>query len=232
MRSIFTDNQNPLIPDRNLSFQDDSGLLNIRCPHCAVVGAFKVAGQSVTYGKSAVVQGLESNWHMSVSIRQCPNQKCGGLITTVSGPGKDELFCYPPETIDFDPAGIPPALLSTLEEAIRCHAAGCYKASTMMVRRLLEEICDQNGAKGKNLHTKLGELREHISLPDELFDAMFELKALGNDAAHIAARNYTDIGQGESEDSIELAKEILKMRYQLKSLLQRLQKRKSDKSVE
>jgi len=82
----------------------------------------------------------------------------------------------------------------------------------MMVRRLLEEICAENSASGQNLHNRLAALKS--------------LVALGNDAAPVAAKAYDNIGREEAEDSIELAKEILKALYQLKGLVARLQARK------
>jgi hypothetical protein len=97
----------------------------------------------------------------------------------------------------------------------------------MMVRRLLEEICEENSAAGNNLHDRLANLKNLVVLPQPLFEAMNELKALGNDAAHIEAKAYDSIGPEEAEDSIELAKEILKALYQLKGLLGRLQARKN-----
>jgi Domain of unknown function (DUF4145) len=97
----------------------------------------------------------------------------------------------------------------------------------MMVRRLLEEICEENKATGRDLHARLGALKGKIVLPEALFDAMFELKALGNDAAHIEAKAYDAIGKEESQDSIELAKEILKALYQLQALVGRLQARRN-----
>ena len=48
-----------------------------------------------------------------------------------------------------------------------------------------------------------------------------------NDAAHIEAKTYDNIGREEAEDSIELAQEILKSLYQLQGLVSRLQARKS-----
>ncbi len=51
-------------------------------------------------------------------------------------------------------------------------------------------------------------------MPEELFDAMDELKALGNDAEHIEAKAFANIDKEEAELSIELAQEILKARYQ------------------
>lgn len=97
----------------------------------------------------------------------------------------------------------------------------------MMVRRLLEEICTLNNANGSTLHEKLKALKNLITLPQSLFEAMSELKALGNDAAHVEAKEYDNIGREEAEDSIELAKEILKSLYQLQSLVSRLQSRKN-----
>jgi hypothetical protein len=96
----------------------------------------------------------------------------------------------------------------------------------MMVRRLLEEICAENSASGQNLHNRLAALKSLVVLPQPLFEAMNELKALGNDAAHVEAKAYDNIGREEAEDSIELAKEILKALYQLKGLVARLPARK------
>ena len=96
----------------------------------------------------------------------------------------------------------------------------------MMVRRLLEEICEDNAATGNDLHDRLLVLKNLVVLPLPLFEATGELKALGNDAAHVEAKAYDNIGREEAEDSIELAKEILKALYQLKELVGRLQARK------
>jgi hypothetical protein len=129
--------------------------------------------------------------------------------------------------LDFNLENLPQKLQQTLSEAVSCHGAGAYRAAAMMVRRLLEEICEANSAEGSNLHQRLGALKSLIVLPQPLFDAMFELKALGNDAAHVEAKAYDNIGRDEAEDSIELAKEIVKALYQLKGLLGRLQARKN-----
>jgi hypothetical protein len=59
---------------------------------------------------------------------------------------------------------------------------------------------------------------------------MLELKLMGNDAAHVQAKNYDNIGKEEAEDAIELAKEVLKALYQLQGLVNRLQARKNAKA--
>jgi hypothetical protein len=148
-------------------------------------------------------------------------------VFTVSA-GDQKFLVLPSETLSFQTDDIPETLVKTLKEAIVCHANGAYRASGMMVRRLLEELCDDCSATGNNLHERLKALRTQIILPEELFDAMDELKSLGNDAAHIEAKAYKNIDSEEAQLSIELAQEILKARYQHKSLVSRLRARRSD----
>ncbi|MET4104093.1 hypothetical protein ABIE58_003542 [Roseovarius sp. MBR-78] len=221
------DNDNIFQADSNLQRVDGSSqeALSVRCPHCLHVGTFLTETGGLQWIKYLKGESKTKARFINAFMRVCPNPKCNGVIFTLSSTS-EFVRVLPPELIDFDASELPAKLLSTLEEAISCHAAGAYRASAMMVRRLLEEICDESGAAGKDLHARLVALRSKITLPEELFDAMGELKALGNDAAHITAINYSQIGKGESEDSIELAKEILKSRYQLKSLVDRLRARK------
>ena len=56
----------------------------------------------------------------------------------------------------------------------------------------------------------------------ELFDAANELRLLGNDAAHIEAQTYIQVGREEVEAALDLAKELMKATYQYASLLDRL----------
>jgi hypothetical protein len=149
-----------------------------------------------------------------------------GLVFAIQR-GTELVELEPPQLLDFNVENLPSICQETLREAVACHAAGAYRAAAMLVRRLLEEICELNGAEGNTLHMRLAALRKIIVLPESLFEAMNELKALGNDAAHIEAKAYDSIGREEAEDSIELAKEILKALYQLKGLVARLQARKN-----
>ena len=91
-----------------------------------------------------------------------------------------------------------------------------------MVRRTLEEVCEDKSATGKDLKARIAALKTIALIPSELLDAADELRILGNDAAHIEAREYDKIGKNEIEISIELAKELLKAVYQYSSLLGRL----------
>jgi hypothetical protein len=121
--------------------------------------------------------------------------------------------------------------VQTLSEAVDCHSHRYFTAAAIMVRRTLEEICDERAAKGKNLRERIKDLRSKVILPPELFEAMHELRLLGNDAAHIEAKTFEEIGKDELEAAILFTKEILKGVYQYKGLLSKLQALKKNSNV-
>ena len=76
---------------------------------------------------------------------------------------------------------------------------------------------------GVNLKEKIKNLRNKVLIPEELLDAADELRLLGNDAAHIEAKEFSEIGEPELNIAIEFAKEILKAVYQYSALLNKMQ---------
>jgi hypothetical protein len=92
-----------------------------------------------------------------------------------------------------------------------------------LVRKTIEQLCAERGATGNNLMDRIKSLRTRVTLPEELFEAADHLRLLGNDAAHVEAREYNQVGRDEVEAGIDLAKELIKAVYQYKSLVGRLQ---------
>lgn len=158
---------------------------------------------------------------MTACIRVCPNEACLAPIFTVSQ-GPRLLLSLPSETLDFDSSGLPSLVKSALEEAINCHAAGCFRAAALMVRRTLEEICADQGATGRDLKARIAALATIITIPRVLLEAVDQLRLLGNDAAHIEAKTYDVVGKDEIEAGIALAKELVKATYQYEDLLAKL----------
>ena len=204
--------------------QYNAGTISLRCPHCRHEGAFARTIDINDIGWVATVinaQGNKAGGQVWAGTRVCPNPECRGVVSIHNHPALGRRT-YPPETIDFDATALPERILSSLEEAVSCHAAGAYRATALMVRRILEELCEDRQATGKNLKDRLGNVGSNIIVPKELLDAADELRLLGNDAAHIEAKSYDDIGEAEASLAIELAKELLKAVYQYQSLVDRL----------
>jgi hypothetical protein len=193
-----------------------------RCPHCRVQGTF--------HGMPNVAEAsFQSDYgpDTRAGVRVCPNPACKRVLFVFAQAGK-LISAYPPEVIDFDASNLPAAILASLEEAVTCHANGAYRACALMVRRVLEELCADRGATGANLKARLQKLGGTVVVPTELLDAADELRLLGNDAAHIEAQLYDEIGRDEASLAVELAKELLKAVYQYRDLVGRLKALRKD----
>lgn len=193
------------------------GAINValRCPHCGHFGTFLQIGQDL-------VENRKGGDKIYFGQRVCPNAICKGHLLFFANNEGSIVETYPTETIPFDKNGIPDRILNAFNEAIVCHSNNCFTASAIMIRKTLEEICSHETCKGKNLKERLQALGGKIMIPKELIDGMDDLRLLGNDAAHIEANTFEQIGRNEIEISIEFTKEILKATYQYENLLSKL----------
>jgi len=190
--------------------QANQGPIATTCPHCGNNAVFQVVGTDTYIGHN-----------LYCGQRRCPDINCNSHIFVVMR-DRDLVWQHPPSRVAFKTENIPAGILETFDEAITCHAAGCFVAAAIMIRRTLEEICEDRGATGKDLKDRIGDLRTKIVLPQELFDAMDELRLLGNDAAHIEAKAYDQIQKAEIDAAVELTIELLKALYQYSNLLTKM----------
>jgi hypothetical protein len=214
--------------DLSATQNDKNTNVATRCPHCGHIGTFLTVGihdinttKRVTHNNRVVVMPEHF-----LGVRRCPNEKCRGHLFFIADDQRNILLTSPSESIPFDKENIPKNVLNAFEEAIKCHSISCFVASAIMIRKTLEQICIDRGASGKNLYTRLQDLGNRILIPKELLEGMNELRLLGNDAAHIEAQTFNEVGKEEIEVSLDFAKEILKAVYQYDSLLQKLKKLK------
>lgn len=198
--------------------------VNLRCPHCQRLGSFSPFPNVADLQWPELENKVTVAAH-TVGIRYCPNSECRGVVFFVrrSLPGgRSHTHSFPPELKQFDAEGLPPAVLSALEEAIKCHAAGCYRAAALMVRRALEDMCEDQQAQGGNLAERINSLRNKIVISENLIQGAHELRFLGNDAAHIESLHFRSVGSEEADIGIDVAKQLLHSIYQTETLVRRL----------
>lgn len=186
-----------------------------RCPTCKKEGVFLGVGVND-------VQADVPNHNTLLGIRRCPNADCKEHLFIISSLG-NLVSSSPVETIDFVPENIPLQIVKTFEEAITSYANNCHVAAAIMIRRTLEEVCNDKQATGSNLVEKLKSLSQTVIMPPALTKAMDALRLLGNDAAHIEAKTYDKVGSDEVAIGLELTKAILTAIYQYDSLLGKLE---------
>jgi hypothetical protein len=197
--------------------------IKIRCPHCGQRATLDQTGFQDMTGHV-----LDSPLDICWGMRLCPDESCGQLIFLVWTGQNEVIEAFPAELIDFDSTGIPEPVLAAFKEAVECHAHGCYKASAIMVRKTLEEVCAERGAQGHNLAERLQDLRSKIALPKEMLDALHDLRLLGNDAVHVELKDFDAVDKEKVEVALDVGKEILKATYQYGAIMGRLNALKVD----
>lgn len=188
----------------------------LRCPGCGREAVFEPIGSANDVG---IAHPPPARYF---GQRRCPSVQCHTHVFVVFDPQYKVLASYPAQRIDFDKGNVPPQVLRSFEEALTCHAHECYIGAAMLVRRTLEELCADQKAEGDSLAVRLKALKEKVVLPEPLFKALDHLRLLGNDAAHVEAKTYDNVGEAEVKVAITLTKEILKAVYQLDALVSQL----------
>jgi hypothetical protein len=209
-----------------ISFYPSTNVVAMRCPACKQIGTFDPVFQDGTNRQNGMADlrlmrgGTDQ---LFFGQRCCPNPACQAHIFFVFDVSRRQIaVSYPAERIDFDTTKVPQPVVAALEEAITCHANQCFVASAIMVRKALEELCADRGAKGPNLKERIKALGANVVLPTELLNGLDDLRLLGNDAAHIESQEYNKVDQEEVEVAIDVTKEVLKAVYQYSALLDRL----------
>lgn len=192
-----------------------------RCPHCDSIGTFHGQNPAIAYQCAIDINGQKYGFNLVLGPRLCPSPNCSKPVFVVEQSGR-VAYSAPPVTIDFDTGNVPAKISESMKEAIVCLAVGCFRASALLIRRTLEEICEDKNARGDNLKKRIESLSSNIVVPSALIKAMDQLRILGNDAAHVEAKTYDVIGKNEIEIGIILCKELIKATYQLDDLVAQL----------
>ncbi|MBQ9575619.1 MAG: DUF4145 domain-containing protein [Muribaculaceae bacterium] len=197
--------------------------ITLICPHCGNRGTFVPIVKDI-------LSLNDDNKPVILGIRKCPNPNCGGYSFIIQDASTNDvcLESYPTAKMEFKKDSIPQQISETFEEAIVCYANQCYVASAIMVRKTLEQLCEDKGTEGKNLKERLQALVKTITMPHELKEGMDMLRILGNNAAHVRLTDFDSISEKELSVSIQFTKEVLKSVYQFDKLLSALRALKKE----
>jgi hypothetical protein len=149
-------------------------------------------------------------------LRYCPNPDCQIILTTFSdSEGRGASLRL--EAIKFDAANLSPSVMGSLEEAVKCHAAGRFAASALMVRRILEQFCNQLSNGGDSLQRRLAAVNAFASMSQGHLSDNNGLRILINDDGSIPIKEQA-VSRDENELAVELAKQLLRAVYQYANL--------------
>lgn len=119
----------------------------------------------------------------------------------------DEEIIYP--NIKMKMSNVPKDIEAAFESALKIKnidSAICL----ISLRRTLELICNDKGAKGKNLYDKIKYLIQEKIFPKELKEAYYIIKDFGNDGAHGGLVSLSNL---EVDELIKLLYDIINYLY-------------------
>jgi Domain of unknown function (DUF4145) len=123
-------------------------------------------------------------------------------------------------------AEIPESLRQEFDEARACFDAKAYKATVVMVRRVLEGTCRENDAQGGTLVRNLQKMREIGLIDGTISEWADALRVLGNEGAHYTERQ---VSRDDAEDALAFAEALLDHIYILRKRFDEFAKRRENK---
>jgi len=173
-----------------------------QCPHCGV--------QHVQ-SQDAFAQALDANdgtrlWR----LQRCQNVDCRRLVLIqITNTGEIEKV-FPFTNISLDTAAeISAEIRSDFEEAATCLGAGCYKASLVMSRRVLQRCLREQGCTNRNLVDAIDNALESGILRTAFHPLANEIRRYGNLGAHPDDDQLQNANQQSASQVLEFARLLI-----------------------
>ncbi len=161
------------------------------CFHCGNTGLLKYIGKTEWKDEDIAKDGAgniinytlieHENWY----VFECPVCNKPVIISEyvldVGETPAEYKTEYP--TIAVSPLGVPKEIYSAFESAVKTKGID-HSICLLSLRRVLEMICKEKGAVGKDLEKKIDDLIAKKVFPPMIEDACWIIRQMGNEAAH------------------------------------------------
>jgi hypothetical protein len=186
-----------------------------KCPHCGI---------SHVDTQIQLEQLLDiNNTGISWRIVRCKNPTCNRLVLVFIGQGGTIMGIYPPGSFELDPnIQISQDIRDDFKEAGLCLAAGCYKASLVMSRRVLQRCLKEQGCTQRNLidaidyAVKEGILRRHFH------KLATEIRQYGNLGAHPDDEQLVNANEKNAKQVLDFVRLLIHDFYEVPAAAENL----------
>lgn len=190
-------------------------MLLSECPHCRVSHI-----QATTRFTDSKEQGVPAvRW----SVVRCQNPLCQQLVLVEHDQQGLELRLYPFAGSELDPAVIESVeLRDDFREATLCLAAGCYKASLVMSRRVLQRSLKGQGCTQKKLVAAIDYALKEGILREAFRAIATEIREYGNLGAHPDDDQLKNANRESAEKILSFARLLINEFYEIPAAAKRL----------
>jgi hypothetical protein len=198
---------------------DDIKTMVHTCFHCGNTGILNFIGQTkctdeaVDYYENGEIAHRELLGYEYWYVFECPVCNKPVIISQETFSWADYTYRphieYPSVAVPAE--GVPKDIYSAFEASIRTKGID-YAICMLSLRRVLEMICKDKGAEGKDLERMIDNLIEKNILSPAFSDACWIIRQLGNSAAHA---DKTDIYAYQVDQVIEYISTIINYLYSM-----------------
>ena len=198
------------------------------CFHCGNTGILNYIGhtrwndEDIVYNDNNEIVARAVLEHEDWYIFECP--VCNRPIVIRQDTFDIASYTYRPVTVYpsvlMSPDGVPKEIYSAFEAAIRTKGID-YDICLLSLRRVLEMICKEKCAVGKDLESMIGDLIDRDLLSPAFSDACWIIRQLGNRAAHA---DKGDIYTYQVEQTIEFVSTIINYLYSMPVRVSKMKK--------
>jgi len=205
-------------------------MLLSQCPHCQVnhvQTTEQITQPEFTPAKAVVVVGCPPNeaLHRRWRIVRCQNPVCGGLVLVILDYNGKEVQIYPFGSWELDKAiDIKDEIRCDFKEAGIALAAGCYKASMVMSRRVLQRCLKEQGCNQRQLVDAISHAIKEDILRKPLHDIATEIREYGNLGAHPDDDGLAAATQEAAKQILEFARLVVHEFYEVPAAAEKLKK--------
>lgn len=180
-----------------------------QCPHCGVrhVQTQNRFADTMDPQKGAVV------WY----VERCQNERCNKLVLVECDSNtRDVLSVFPFVSYQLDSnAAILAPIVEDFREAGLCLGAGCFKASLVMSRRVLQRCLQDQGCNQRNLVDAIDAAIKAGVLRKAFHPLAEEIRLYGNLGAHPDDEQLTNANRDSAHQVLEFARLLIHEFYEV-----------------
>ena len=121
----------------------------------------------------------------------------------------------------------PDSINDDIREAQLCNRVEANKGCVVLCRRALEGICEDKGASGSDLFTKIQSLHENGFLAENDVELYHEIRFFGNYGAHPKNDLLGEVTKDDSDTVLDLIFHLVRHVYEMPGKLDVLRKRRT-----
>ncbi|MDP1714430.1 MAG: DUF4145 domain-containing protein [Anaerolineales bacterium] len=185
-----------------------------KCPHCET----SHVQTSPRFEESFDAETNELVW----GVIRCQNPKCHRLILVVTSKGIVQ-YIYPVGSFQLDPkVNISQEIRDDFREAGLCLSAGCYKASMVMSRRVLQRCLKEQGASQRQLVDAIDYVMKEGILRKPFHKVATEIRQYGNLGAHPDDDQLVNVNEKNAKQVLDFVRLLIHDFYEVPAAAENL----------